>query len=180
MSAVINQHIINHTKYYQALCKNLYRGRYLYEDLFQEFYLKFLELPAERINKLKETDKLIGTGTIIIKYLFHRRKRNKKNGLPVTTLFETVGHKELFDSGELFDIENYSAENKYSDELADKLKDVVGKCLADKKHEQDILYFLQGQEQTLTSIADGANIHRVYVSAGYNRAERLLRKELTK
>jgi len=178
MNPILNEHIIANMNFYQTKCKSLYRGRYLYEDLFQEFYLKFIELPDKKVDELKRLDKLTGAGLYIIRFLFYRRNQNKKNGLPITSLFETAGNLEIFDSFETQELSEQK--NKYSDEIAEKLKQTISKYLANEKYELDILYWLQGQEQTLTSIAKESKINRVYVSAGYNRAEKLLKQELQK
>ena len=55
---IIDSHINQHYEYYRKQCRYQYNGRYLWEDLFQETYLKLLTIKPETIEFYNEIGKL--------------------------------------------------------------------------------------------------------------------------
>lgn len=68
---------IVYRKEYRNYCRSLYNGRYLWEDLFQEFVIKVLEQPKELIERLYNAgDEIVKYCFTIIKNLFYQREKN--------------------------------------------------------------------------------------------------------
>jgi len=70
---IINEHILANEKAYRDMCRSCYKGRYLADDLFSEFYLKFIAVSDQ---KLAKWPNLKALGYWIIKDLFLKRNRN--------------------------------------------------------------------------------------------------------
>src|SRR5690349_13340039 len=79
-ASFVNAHITENHDEYQAYCKSLYKGRYLYHDLFQEFYVYIQSLPESRLLKYNGEGKLKCICKLIIKRMYLRRGRKVAGG----------------------------------------------------------------------------------------------------
>src|SRR3954463_14146142 len=89
MRSIADAHFTENYNYYRKVCRNQFRGSYLFEDLLQETYLEFLKVKPETIEFYNEIGRLNCIVIRIIKALHNRRRNGKKNKQGETSpLFE--------------------------------------------------------------------------------------------
>ena len=89
---------------YKAYCKRLYKNRYLWEDLIQEFYIKIFNCKKKFID---ETE-LKKYCFVVIRNLFYQKERKNSN------------LKEIANDNELADIEDETTEYNELPDLISK------------------------------------------------------------
>lgn len=111
---------------YKAYCKRLYKNRYLWEDLLQEFFIKIITCQSDLSGKSElEVKKYC---FVVIRNLFYQKNRKKS---PL---------KELSNENEITDFEDEKVEQKDYPDLISKYPTLGIENLKKYCYEQRISY----------------------------------------
>lgn len=184
--AIVDEHFTKNYKYYRQVCYRYYRGRYLFEDLLNETYLKFIEVKEDTIFALYEIDKLHCIGLRIIRSLFQkkgRRSNTKENGNLSSVLFETPGIDYEYD----FMASDNESDEQEIQEYFEKATSAIEKGLRSKSDGQKersvylkVSTFLAVQQSNINQISKQTGISRPYITETYRQSQAYLQKEILK
>jgi hypothetical protein len=173
VKAVIDEHITLNERYYKSVCYQYYNGRYLWEDLFQEFYLEFLNLKSDLVQKFHEANKLNYLGALVIRNIYSKRGQHKRYKVGETSpLFETVTIAENL---------NISLPQEDDTTIYDKVDfKLVQDRLAELKRndwfKHEVLMLLQNE--SINGLSKRTNINRKYLTDTYKDTCNQLKKEI--
>lgn len=184
MKVIIDRHIQDRYDYYRNICYYHFQGRYLWEDLFQETYLKLLEIKPETIEFYDSIDKLHCIVIRTIKSLRQESKRAKKNKQGHTSpLFEINGldisHGYFDESDSINEIEIQEQFEKANKAIEKALSQPV----AESKEVSDYLKiktFVHINETNTYRVSKKTGISRQYLNQIYQQGRELLLNEITK
>jgi hypothetical protein len=137
---------VENEQFYRDFCRNLYRGRYLHDDLFNDFYLKLVEMP-DKVKEYSDKDNL------------------KKRGLK-SSLLNEVCNLELTQ-----DIPSDS-EGEYDIEQASL---IINDILKNRETLVPVLITLQAQDESLRSIERKTGIGRNTLSKRYKEGFEIIK-----
>lgn len=182
---IVDEHFTSNYKYYRQVCYQYYRGRYLYEDLLNEAYLKFISIKPETIDKFLELNKLHCIGLKIIRSLYQKRTNGLKysNAGGSSPLFETKGVEWSYN----FIDDNQTKDEKEIQLYFEKAVKTINEALTypvteSKKRTpyQLVQTFLAVQESSIGRISIETGISRPHIKETYKQAKEYLKNEITK
>lgn len=183
---IIDKHFEGNYNYYKRVCLRYYKGRYLFEDLLHEVYLKFVESKEATIKRYSSSDKLYCLGLYYIRHLYRERKRTKRRGktkhLGVSTLHEQTNLTE-FDLDTL-NIQDLSAEDKIDEffkqdnslKLIDELKNLIIDKL--QEEDEDMSVFVMAQTEPIYKMSQRTKIGKLSLQKAHDRARLTLQRKL--
>lgn len=145
-------------QFYRDFCRNLYRGRYLHDDLFNDFYLKLVEMP-DKVKEYSDKDNLKNLCCATIWYLWSKRGRK-------SSLLNEVCNLELTQ-----DIPSDS-EGEYDIEQASL---IINDILKNRETLVPVLITLQAQDESLRSIERKTGIGRNTLSKRYKEGFEIIK-----
>lgn len=153
---IINDYITANEKQLKRLCFKFFKGGYLWEDLFQEIYLRLIEVPEEKIQKNN-----LGAICYTIALSLYRN-RNRKHSCLKTRQYLELSENHAFTSGE------------YLNDIYDFIDNELN-----KKHGfADLLVFIQAQDESIREISRKTKLSpytlRRYYKMGQLKLQRLL------
>jgi len=172
---LIDKHITEYERYYKSICYHYYNGRYLWEDLFQELYIGFIDCKPDTVLKFSNDGKLNYLGALILRNTFGKRGYHKKNkGSSTSNLFELSNICELVDRS-LID-ENSEFDEFINSIPFEKVEDIMNDLYKEDWFKHDV--FIMAQKESLNSLSKRTTINRKYLTDTYRNAQRLLRTQL--
>jgi DNA-directed RNA polymerase specialized sigma24 family protein len=159
VKSIIDSHIIENEKFYRDFCRNLYRNRYLMDDLFNDFYLKLVEMP-DKVKEYSDKDNLKNLCCATIWYLWSKRGRKTSLLNEVCNLDELKQDFPTDSEGE-YDIEQASL--------------IINDILKNRNTLVPVLITLQAQDESLRSIERKTGIGRNTLSKRYKEGFEIIK-----
>jgi hypothetical protein len=168
---IVDQHFTANTKYYESLCKYLFKGRYLWEDLYQETYLALLNCPA--VTRHQTNSYLLGVGTNVAKGIWQKRTSGKYHcDGKDSPLFETAG---AFNCPELIEYPKEYEIQKQNDHM-NEIKALVFKGLEEKDFDMEV--FVMGQIESINAMSHRTGISRYLLNKANEKAKDHIKKNI--
>lgn len=175
VKSIIDKHIIEYERYYKSICYSYYNGRYLWEDLFQELYLGFVDCKPDTVLQFNSTGRLNYLGALIIRNIFSKRGYHKKHEDGRTSpLFEVSNISELVDKRMIDDRDDFAEFiNKIPD---DKLNEIMNDLYKKDWFSHDVFKRVALNEN-IHQLSKKTTINRKYLTDTYNQTKEYLQKQ---
>lgn len=160
---IINNHVISNIESLKAICRAFYKGSYLWEDLFQEFYLQIVKVPDDLYLRFQVNLKALCYLTIRD---IHNERRLNKSGLE--------GSRKIIFKQDLNNYELSCCQPEYVQDILDYIEKEKNK----PHNFADIVVFTETMEKSLRELnkETGISIFSLcrYRQAGQAKLQRLL------
>lgn len=193
---IADAHFAKNYNYYRTICYRCYRGRYLYEDLLNESYLKFIEKDPDVLLKFHREgrperhieDRFRSMVKLIIIETF--RNRGIKSNRCING--ETNNSSPLFETPSINLDYDFIAEEPQKNEVEIqnhflKAVSAINKALQEPvkegKKKSDWLkvrVFLEVEKTNINKLSKQTGISRPFITQTYIEGQKLLQKEITK
>lgn len=171
---IIDKHYTVNIRYYEVICKTLYKDRYLWEDLLQETYLGLLKVKPEVIKYSSDKAYLLHIGKKVIYSILQKRGfcKKYKNGSD-SVFFETANLSSNYNFDLLI---TEQAERKDTDKIIDQINSIVYDGLENKNF--DVEVFVMSQIEHITSISRRTGVSRHYIYKSINKVTEDIKEKL--
>lgn len=189
---IIDDHFQSNYFYYKRVCFKYFKGRYLFEDLLHESYVKFHSTKEETVIRLNSAGKLHYGVLRIIGKLFKRRKtacnrqsrfyEGNNNSSP---LFETPGvsYEYDFPTNDVDYDKDEIEIQQYFEKATRIIEDTLQQPNENKKGKSNYLkvkVFLEVQRTNINQISKTTGISRPFITQTYRESQQYLREQILK